>query len=36
MMEQEAQEAYENKRMRLIVQDNRPIHRCREVQALWT
>ena len=36
MMEQEAQEAYENKRMRVIVQDNGPIHRCREVQALWT
>jgi putative transposase len=35
-MEQEAQEAYENKRMRVIVQDNGPIHRCREVQALWT
>ena len=36
MIEQEAQEASENKRMRVIVQDNGPIHRCREVQALWT
>lgn len=36
MMEQEAQEASESRRMRVIVQDNGPIHRCREVQALWT
>ncbi|AHJ31479.1 transposase [Nodularia spumigena CCY9414] len=36
MMEQEAQEASESKRMRVIVQDNGPIHCCKEVQALWT
>ena len=35
MMEQEAQEAEQAGRMRVIVQDNSPIHRCQEVQQLW-
>jgi len=35
MMEQEAQEAAEIGRLRVIVQDNCPIHRCKEVQKLW-
>jgi transposase len=35
MMEQEAQEAETCGRMRVIVQDNGPIHRCREVKELW-
>jgi putative transposase len=35
MMEQEATEAQEIGRTRVIVQDNGPIHRCQEVQQLW-
>lgn len=35
MMEQEAQAAAESGRIRVIVQDNGPIHRSREVQQLW-
>ena len=35
MMEQEALEAQKAGRMRVIVQDNGPIHRCKEVQQLW-
>lgn len=35
MMEQEAQEAQQTGRARVIVQDNGPIHRCKEVQQLW-
>jgi putative transposase len=35
MMEREAQEAAEIGRPRVIVQDNGPIHRCKEVQELW-
>ena len=35
MMELEAQEAERAGRMRVIVQDNGPIHRCQEVQQLW-
>jgi putative transposase len=34
MMEQEAAEAEESGRMRVIVQDNGPIHRCKEVSAI--
>ena len=36
MMEQEAQEAENIGRMRVIVQDNGSIHRCKEVQELWS
>ncbi|WP_224312000.1 MULTISPECIES: IS630 family transposase [Nostocaceae] len=36
MMEFEALEAQKTGRIRVIVQDNGPIHRCREVQQLWT
>lgn len=36
MMEKEAQEAAEMKRLRIIVQDNSPIHRCQEVKQLWS
>ena len=36
MMESEAQEASQSKRIRVIVQDNGPIHRCHEVQQLWS
>jgi len=36
MMEQEAQEAEELGRTRVIVQDNGSIHRCEEVQQLWS
>lgn len=36
MMEKEAQEASRLGRMRVIVQDNGPIHRCKEVQKLWS
>lgn len=36
MMEQEASSAEKSGRMRVIVQDNGPIHRCREVQELWS
>ena len=36
MMEQEAAEAQISGRMRVIVQDNGPIHRCKEVQELWS
>src|SRR4028118_38005 len=35
LMEPEAQEATHSKRIRVIVQDNGPIHRCHEVQQLW-
>lgn len=35
MMEQQAQEAEQTGRIRVIVQDNGPIHRCKEVQQLW-
>ncbi len=35
MMEQEAKLAQQTGRTRVIVQDNGPIHRCREVQQLW-
>lgn len=36
MMELEATEAEKTGRTRVIVQDNGPIHRCREVQQLWS
>lgn len=36
MMEREAQEAQKTGRVRVIVQDNGPIHRCKEVQQLWS
>ncbi|BDA76021.1 transposase (plasmid) [Calothrix sp. PCC 7716] len=36
MMQREAQEAQELGRMRVIVQDNGPIHRCKQVKELWT
>lgn len=36
MMEQEAADAEKVGRMRVIVQDNGPIHRCKEVQQLWS
>jgi len=36
MMEQEASDAEKVGRMRVIVQDNDPIHRCKEVQQLWS
>ena len=36
MMELEAQSAAHSKRIRVIVQDNGPIHRCHEVQQLWS
>jgi putative transposase len=36
MMEQEAQEAQNTGRTKIIVQDNSPIHRCQEVQQLWS
>ncbi len=35
MMEQEAVDTQKMGRIRVIVQDNGPIHRCREVQQLW-
>jgi len=35
MMEQEAADAEQTGRIRVIVQDNGSIHRCREVQQLW-
>ncbi len=35
MMELEAQEAKKAGRIRVIVQDNGPIHRCSYVQKLW-
>ncbi len=35
MMEQEAEQAAYCGRTRIIVQDNGPIHRCKEVQQLW-
>jgi putative transposase len=35
MMEQEALEAEKSGRIRVIVQDNGLIHRCKEVQQLW-
>jgi len=36
MMEQEAADAEKTGRMRVIVQDNGPIHRCSDVQQLWS
>lgn len=36
MMELEAAEAKQSGRIRVIVQDNGPIHRCKEVQQLWS
>lgn len=36
MMELEALEAQKAGRIRVILQDNDPIHRCKEVQQLWT
>jgi putative transposase len=36
MMEAEAAEAQNTGRIRVIVQDNGPIHRCKEVQKLWS
>ena len=36
MMEHEAVDAQKIGRIRVIVQDNGPIHRCREVQQLWS
>lgn len=36
MMEKEAEEAVQMKRIRIIVQDNGPIHRCQEVKQLWS
>lgn len=36
MMELEALEAQKAGRISVIVQDNGPIHRCKEVQQLWT
>ena len=36
MMEKEAEEAAQMKRIRIIVQDNGPIHRCHEVKQLWS
>ena len=36
MMESEALSASKSKRIRVIVQDNGPIHRCHEVQQLWS
>lgn len=36
MMEREAAEAQKTGRIRVIVQDNGPIHRCKEVQQLWS
>lgn len=36
MMEIEALEAQKSGRVRVIVQDNGPIHRCKEVQQLWS
>ncbi|BCL38972.1 transposase [Nostoc sp. MS1] len=35
-MELEALEAKQSGRIRVIVQDNGPIHRCKEVQQLWS
>lgn len=36
MMNREAAEAEKSGRIRVIVQDNGPIHRCKEVQQLWS
>lgn len=36
MVEQEAADAQRSGRTRVIVQDNGPIHRCKEVQQLWS
>ncbi|MCP6757228.1 MAG: transposase [Fischerella sp. CENA71] len=36
MMETEAADAQKAGRIRVIVQDNGPIHRCKQVQELWT
>lgn len=36
IMEREAQEAHKLGRVRVIVQDNGPIHRCKDVQKLWS
>ena len=36
MMQQEADKAGQAGRLTIIVQDNSPIHRCHEVQQLWS
>ncbi|MEH2009877.1 transposase [Nostoc sp.] len=36
IMEQEAADAQRTGRTRVIVHDNEPIHRCKEVQKLWS
>lgn len=36
MMVKVAQEAEKAGRIRVIVQDNGPIHRCKDVQKLWS
>jgi putative transposase len=36
MMEHEAEEAEKLGRIRVIVQDNGPIHQCKEVKKLWS
>jgi putative transposase len=36
MMEHEALDAEKAGRIRVVVQDNGPIHRCQDVQQLWT
>ncbi|MEP0879760.1 IS630 family transposase [Funiculus sociatus GB2-M2] len=36
MMEKEAEEAAQIGRLRVIIQDNSPIHQCMEVQQLWS
>jgi len=36
MMEQEVLEAEKSGRIRVIVQDNGPIYRCKQVQQLWS
>lgn len=36
MMDTEAAEAQKTGRVRVIVQYNGPIHRCQEVQQLWS
>ncbi len=36
IMEHEAEETSKTGRIRIIIQDNGPIHRCREVQELWS
>lgn len=36
MMELEAADAQKTERIRVIVQDNGPIHRCKQAQELWS